>query len=495
MLNSEKSADVCIIAEGCYPYVSGGVSSWIHTLISSQKELTFSVVSILPYKFSETIKYKFPNNVIFHKDIHLLKMQKGKSNLKNYINLGEFLQTTLLKLFKENDLTAFQELIFFVQKNKKELGYKLLFQSESTWYAITEMYKKTMNNSSFLDYFWSWKNILGSIFSVLMDELPQASCYHAVSTGYAGLYLSKAHFETSKPVILTEHGIYTNERKIEIATADWLYDHVPFNLSVKKGESYGLQEMWTDSFTVFSKLCYDVCSEIITLFEGNMRLQVLDGAKPEKIKIIPNGIDYEKFSKISRIKKNRPIVALIGRVVEIKDVKTFIKSIDFVRNSTPDINAYIIGGADEEPDYFEECKELIQTLNLQSNITFTGNVNILDYLAEIDIVVLSSLSEGQPLVILECGAAGIPCVATDVGSCRELILGKKDESPKLGDGGIVTPLVNPNAIAMAIDKLLFDFEFYKSCSSAIKKRVNTYYTLEQQTESYKKIYLNLLNRS
>ncbi len=489
-----KSADVCIIAEGCYPYVSGGVSSWIHTLISSQQKLTFSVVSILPYKFDEPIKYKFPNNVIFHKNVHLQKMPSGKSKLKSDINIGGFLETTLLKLFKENDLKAFKELIDFVKKNKKELGYKILFQSEITWYVITEMYKKTMNNSSFLDYFWSWKNILGSIFSILMDELPQASCYHAVSTGYAGLYLAKAHFETSRPVILTEHGIYTNERKIEIATADWLYDHIPFNLSVEKGLSYGLQEMWTDSFTIFSKLCYDVCSDIITLFEGNVRLQLLDGAKPEKIKIIPNGIDYAKFSKIPRVKKDRPVAALIGRVVQIKDVKTFIKSIDIVRSSTPDIKAYIIGSTDEEPDYFEECKELVQALNLQDNITFTGNVNVVEHLGGIDVVVLSSLSEGQPLVILECGAAGIPTVATDVGSCRELILGKKDELPKLGDGGIVTPLVNPNAIAFAIHKLLSDFEFYKSCSSAIKKRVNTYYTLEQQSASYEEIYLNLLNR-
>ena len=57
-------------------------------------------------------------------------------------------------------------------------------------------------------------------------------------------------------------------------------------------------------------------------------------------------------------------------------------------------------------------------------MTFTGRVNLLEYLGKIDVVVLTSLSEAQPLVILEAGAAGVPVVATDVGACGEMILGQ-----------------------------------------------------------------------
>ena len=63
---------------------------------------------------------------------------------------------------------------------------------------------------------------------------------------------------------------------------------------------------------------------------------------------------------------------------------------------------------------------------------FTGAVNIVEYLGRIHVVVLTSLSESQPLTILEAGAAGIPFVATNVGSCREVIEGRSDEQPLTG---------------------------------------------------------------
>ena len=63
--------------------------------------------------------------------------------------------------------------------------------------------------------------------------------------------------------------------------------------------------------------------------------------------------------------------------------------------------------------------------------------------AQLDVVVLTSLSEGQPLVILEAYAAGLPVVATYVGACRELIEGGDEADRALGPSGIVTRVANP----------------------------------------------------
>ena len=61
---------------------------------------------------------------------------------------------------------------------------------------------------------------------------------------------------------------------------------------------------------------------------------------------------------------------------------------------------------------------------------------------------LTSISEAQPLVILEAGAAGVPTVATDVGACREMIEGPQSEVPPLGPGGAIVGLLIPSGASV-----------------------------------------------
>ena len=76
---------------------------------------------------------------------------------------------------------------------------------------------------------------------------------------------------------------------------------------------------------------------------------------------------------------------------------------------------------------------------------------------QIGLVVLSSISEALPLVILEGYAAGVPTVSTDVGSCRQLVEGLDDEDRALGSsGGVVVPIADPQALADAAIALLND---------------------------------------
>src|SRR5690606_26568848 len=117
---------------------------------------------------------------------------------------------------------------------------------------------------------------------------PQAGCYHAMSTGYAGLMGARAGLETGKPVILTEHGIYTNERRIEISSAQWLEENASRALTVDF-TSLHLRDLWATTFANYSRICYQACREIITLFAGNQQAQLADGADKEKLRIIPNG--------------------------------------------------------------------------------------------------------------------------------------------------------------------------------------------------------------
>ena len=68
---------------------------------------------------------------------------------------------------------------------------------------------------------------------------------------------------------------------------------------------------------------------------------------------------------------------------------------------------------------------LVKELELD-NVVFTGRIDVRDYLGRMDMTILTSISEGQPLTILESYAARKPVIATDVGNCRELIYGEND---------------------------------------------------------------------
>jgi len=104
------------------------------------------------------------------------------------------------------------------------------------------------------------------------------------------------------------------------------------------------------------------------------------------------------------------------------------------------------------------------------------------------VVVFTSLSEAQPLVMLEAGACGIPVVATQVGACEEMVMGKADEDPPLAPGGIITPLANPAATAQAVIDLLSDETLYLKSAAAARERVARYYDKNDQHAAYRALY-------
>lgn len=482
---SKKEADICLILEGTYPYVEGGVSTWTHELIAAHSDKTFHILSILPAEEEVTHKYALPSNVIGHTDLRLQKLRKmGIRHARSLEMLEAPLNNFTVNYASLRDL---DHVMRFLGQFAGHPGAFELLDSEEAWELMERMYEANFPECSFLDYFWSWRSILGGMYSVLLADLPKARMYHALSTGYAGLLAARAKLETGRPVTITEHGIYTNERRIELASADWLEENFSRSLTIDQTRR-SLRDLWMDVFTNYSRVAYAAADEIVTLFEGNQRAQLADGAEPAKLKVIPNGIDVARFSAIRRQPQERPTIALIGRVVPIKDVKGFIRACAMLHEHLPDLRAYVMGSQEEDENYVHECQEMVRHFSLEGTVQFTGQVQIDEYLPHIDLLVITSISEAQPLVILEAGACGIPCVATNVGACAEMILGRPDESPGLGAGGAVVPLSSPAATADAIYSLLVDRDTYRACSHTIRERVAKYYSKQQQYTAYEALY-------
>lgn len=497
MRAKNQKADVCLILEGSYPYVTGGVSGWVHGLLRDQSHLNFHICAIVPRTGELELKYEMPRNVVGFTTIRLNDLPAG-ANIHD--GLAQRLHRALkepLSVITSNQpptLDHLRQIMDVLRNARTSLGTEALLDHEAAWAQLVDLYEQSFPNHSFLDYFWSYRAIAGGLYSTLLTPLPQADIYHAMSTGYAGLMAARAKIETGKPVFVTEHGIYTNERRIEVAAADWLETTASKALTIDKPRR-DLRDMWIDSISNFSRLCYEASDRIITLFAGNQKSQRDDGADAGKMQVIPNGVDVARFSALTHRRQATPTIGLIGRVVPIKDIKTFIRACGLLRQTTPDLKAYIIGPTEEDQEYYDECLTLVQLMGLEKTITFTGQVRVDEYLPTLDVVVLTSISEAQPLVLLEAGAVGIPIVATDVGSCREIVEGTEGEAPNLGLGGIVTPLASPASTADAIYTLLSDTGRYEAASSAIRTRVAYYYNDGIQQQAYRNLYAHYLRHA
>lgn len=495
-----EQADICLIVEGCYPYVAGGVANWLDWLIRSLPDRRFAVVAVIADERPMKSHYQLPQNVVSFMDLPLSRrLRKPSAFNEPHLHARSFCDL-LCGVIQEGDLDAFDQLCRVVNPPGRRSGlfalggnavsFDTLMSSRFGWDVMVYAYERLAPNASFPDFFWAWRTLIGGLYSVLTTSMPSASVYHTISTGYAGLFAARAAVTTGRRAAITEHGIYTNERRIDLTLANWIPDSIGFSLG-RMDDRIDIRQFWIQTFEAYAKLCYRACTRITTLYGENQSFQLALGAPKEKLDVIPNGIHIGRFAGFEKAGDYPPTVALIGRVVPIKDIKTYIAAVARLKARIPDLRALLLGPTDEDPDYFQQCLQMVRDLGLEQTMVFTGKVNIVDYLPQIDVMVLTSISEAQPLVLLEAGAASIPCVTTDVGSCREIIQGLPDEYPKLGSAGYVVRLMDPEGIADAVLNLMNDPDLRRTCGERLRQRVNRYFTSEASAARYSALYRDL----
>jgi len=513
------SVDVMLFSEGTYPYVKGGVSAWLLQLIKGLPDYTFGVCFIGAQEIVDgkpmEISYEFPPN-LKHLEVHyLFDDQNAITPKRKKGSKAGFAAVKKLYASFMSDSKDIPKVLQNIDFYNKEVTFSDFLHSERSWDFINETYLKNCPDVPFVDYFWTLRNIHKPIWILaeIAANLPKTKIFHSPSTGYAGFIGALSSYNTNRPLILTEHGIYTRERKIDMLSADWVEYKKPSLLQQPEEYNY-IKRMWVNFFDKIGVFCYHRSNHVLSLFSGAQKIQINFGADENRTMVIPNGVDVDglKATMVHREEIPRPIVTLIGRVVPIKDIKTFIRAIKIASNSVPDIEGWIVGAVEEDIEYVTECQQMAMSLGLKTKLQiFDGNKSDLTA-AEIEengdkiklfghsdikkilpksaIQTLSSISEGMPLVILEGFAAGVPCVATDVGSCRDLIEGGIDEEDiGFGIAGAITGIANPEALAKEYIRLLnFENGTWKKAQETALSRVEKYYRQELFLKDYKDIY-------
>lgn len=482
----ECVADVCLIVEGGYPYELGGVASWIDALMHASPSLTFHIIAISVSSQQRIPKFKAPDNLLGVTDVILDVCAAGRAGKwrdgEVIAHAVDLMQSALTHERQE----SFCALIDLVKTTG--LGQLALLDSKAAWTAMERVYRALLPNGSLIDFFWSWRFLARSLLAIISTPLPKARIYHAVATGYCGLVGAYAKHTTHRPFIVTEHGIYTNERRIELAVADWLFASGAGGYSVR-GRPPELRDTWLNAFTSFSQIAYGMADVITTQYASNQDFQLSDGAPPDKLRIIPNGIDVDRYAAVERCTAQRPpTVLMIGRIVPIKDTRTFITAIGLLRERIPNVAAIVIGPDKEDPVYAAGCRDLVSQLGLDNTVQLIVRVpDVADYLTRADVFVLTSVSEAQPIALLEAAAVGLPAVTTDVGSCRDIVEGFADD-PVAGAGGIVVDACDAEGVAKALATVLLNDDLRASMGRVMKRRAANYYHKDRVRALYENMY-------
>lgn len=498
---TDRSADITLLLEGTYPFVRGGVSGWVHQIIQGLPQFKFSLVFLgsKPSDYDGQ-KYSLPDNVV-HLECHYLwddisiSKPKACQGNRHYFQDAEKLHDWFRNPGIGYNENLAREVLTGMEK-KSGCTAEDFFYSEAAWEQICADHQRFCADDSFINYLWSVRAMHAPLFKLasIAKQVPPTGIFHSISTGFAGFLGTILCNQTGRPLILTEHGIYTKERKIDLQSI-FIKEHCDYlDDALEKGMKY-YEQLWIRYFEAIGRLIYSNSNLIISLYERNRQRQIADGAEAERTKVIPNGMKIEQFIALrdQRQDKIPAVIGLLGRIVPIKDIKTFIRAMRSVVFQLPQVEAWLIGPEEEDPQYVRECKSLVKNLGLEQNVRFLGFQKISDILPQLGLLVLTSISEAFPLVILEAYASGIPVVTTDVGGCREIIEGNSEEDRALGSAGIVVPIADPEATARACLALLSDESRWYAAQRAGITRVERYYTEDMVLSSYATIYTEALN--
>lgn len=206
-----------------------------------------------------------------------------------------------------------------------------------------------------------------------------------------------------------------------------------------------------------------------------------------KIDIVHCGIDLERFRFIERSMR-QPAQKLrmlnVGRLVSQKAQDILIKALELVKFKKIPFTLEIIGGGPME----EELRNLTNKLNIANEVIFHGIQTedfVRERLAAVDLFVLSSRSEGLPVVLMEAMAVGTPVIATKIFGIPELV--------NDGVSGLLVPPDDPHALAEAICSAYADPSLLCAMQFAGRRAVETSFERGACTLALTRIWNNALD--
>jgi glycosyltransferase involved in cell wall biosynthesis len=469
--------DVTLITEGTFPHHLGGVSVWCDQLIREMPDNNFRVLAVSGTG-TERDMWVLPANVTGVETVPLWAPSPGRRAPRRLRRrFGPVQERFLRSLAIDSEGNQFavslRELAEFARAGELTASMSSL-EAVDLLMALTpectdrpgQADPRPLSVADAVDVLI----LLEHFLRPLAVPPPRADVCHSTANGLGALPALAAKWAFETPFLLTEHGVYLRELYLS---------HKPGSLS-QPARAIVLR-----FFKLLIETAYKQADIVSPVCRYNRLWEVANGTAPERIRPIHNGVDPASFPFVAD-EPDVPTLVWVGRIDPLKDVETLLRAFAQVRATIPDCRLRLFGPTPQGGEYYlDRCVRLMAELGLDNGpVTFEGRVNPpLEAYRAGHLVLLTSISEGLPYVVLEAMASGRPVVATDVGGVAEAV----------GDAGILVPPRDPSAVAKACVGLLQNGAERRSMAEAARRRVLQMFTTERCFRMYRALYEELAN--
>jgi glycosyltransferase involved in cell wall biosynthesis len=240
---------------------------------------------------------------------------------------------------------------------------------------------------------------------------------------------------------------------------------------------------------ISERLTFGLSDSIVSNSDAGAEYVMNRGASREKIKVIPNGRDIEKYAngeadrelyQSLNLAQDEPIVGTVSRLVRRKGHYDLLDAWPSVLDSHPQAQLLLVGDGPER----EALEQYGKNLDCRDSVIFAGRRDdVPDLLDLMDVFVFPSYYEGLPGALIEAMIAGLPVVATPVDGNSELI--------EEGDTGLFVPPHDSEVLADRLTLLLSDSEYQDTLGTAARDFAQQEFSIGTMVSEFSSIYLKV----
>jgi len=441
-LSERRPISVLLTTEGTYPFYAGGVSTWCHRLTHGLPDVDFTLLAVVTNPYPQIRHDLAPNvqGVIKVPQWGLLQPAEYSHHQPASMVLRNLWDTTpsavaarfkpmferflALVLSSQSDMEELGQVLLGLQSYFQRYDYQRSMNSIEAWNVLQHAVRATWEcrppateNPTLAEVKQAYR-LLYHLLMVLHFPIPRADITHSSAASFCGIPCVLAKLTQGTPYLLTEHGVYLREQYLNLR---------------RQVKSYFVRWFLYRLVENVVALNYHFADQVSPVCAYNSRWEKHLGVTEERIKVIFNGADPDKFRRCEpRCEpehNGRALISSVGLIYPLKGQLDLIDAAAILRPSFQDLEVRFYG-APSDPAYFENCRRKVSELNLENNVTFAGSTKEpWKVYSSADIMAFPSISEGFPYVVLEAMLCGAAIVATDVGGVGEA----------LGNCGLLVP--------------------------------------------------------
>jgi glycosyltransferase involved in cell wall biosynthesis len=217
-----------------------------------------------------------------------------------------------------------------------------------------------------------------------------------------------------------------------------------------------------------------------------------EGLPADRVQVIYNGVDLDALAAAPSDARatirsefgmgaDDFVAVLVARLHQLKDHQTALRAVELARKTIPELRLLLAGDGEERP-FIEQT---IRDSQLEDGVTLAGSrSDVASLLAASDAFLMTSISEGIPLTIIEAMAAGLPVVSTAVGGIPEMI--------EHGTTGLLAQAGDHQALADALIQLHRNPDQRSQIAEAGRQRARQQFSLNAMLDGYRQLYEEML---